>query len=200
VITLPPSVPATGARVTRAFGRMMMSLTGWRFSGTLPDLPKFVIIVAPHTSNWDFVVGVYAKLALGLDAMWIGKHTLFRWPLAPLLRRLGGVPVVRDKSHNVVAQVVAEFSARERMVFALAPEGTRAHVEQWRSGYWHIARQAGVPIVPVGLDYASKTVAIGEPLVPGAAIEPDEKALQQFFTAATASNSKQQQVTAGNSQ
>lgn len=179
---LPPSVPTTGARFTKALGRTMMALTGWRFEGTLPDLAKFVIVVVPHTSNWDFVFGVYAKLALALEVTWIGKHTLFRWPLGAVFRRLGGVPVIRDKAHDVVSQVVAEFNARDRMVFALAPEGTRSRVDEWRSGYWHIARQAQVPIVPVGLDYRKRAIVIGEPLTTGDTLEADEQLLRQFFS------------------
>ena len=157
-----------------------MRLTGWRFAGGFPDLNKFVIIVAPHTSNWDFPVGLQAKFALGLQVTWIGKHTLFRWPAGGLLRTLGGVPVHRAIANAVVRRIVDEFAARERMVFALAPEGTRRRVEKWRSGYWHIAHQAGVPIVPVGFDYATREVRIGKPLVTSESLESDERALRAF--------------------
>jgi 1-acyl-sn-glycerol-3-phosphate acyltransferase len=179
-VVLPASVPSTRSALARWLGRSTMRLTKWRFAGALPDLKKFVIIVAPHTSNWDFPVGLQAKFALGLEAVWIGKHTLFRWPVGGLLRALGGLPVHRDAAHAVVQRIVDEFAARERMVFALAPEGTRKRVEKWRSGYWHIAHQAGVPIVPVGFDYASREVRIGTPLVTTESIERDERALRVF--------------------
>jgi len=158
-----------------------MRLTGWRFAGSFPDLKKFVIIVAPHTSNWDFPVGLQAKFALGLQATWVGKHTLFRWPVGGVLRTLGGIPVRRNSGSAVVQHIVDEFAARDRMVFALAPEGTRKRVEKWRSGYWHIARQAAVPIVPVGLDYVSRQVRIGKPVVTTDSLEADEHGLRDFF-------------------
>lgn len=178
---LPARVPSTGNVLTRAIGRTVMRLTGWQLTGAMPDLEKFVIVVAPHTSNWDFVHATAAKVSLGLEARWIGKHTLFRWPFSMLLRRMGGFPVKRDRAQAVVSQVVAEFAARAQMVFVLAPEGTRARVEKWRSGYWHIASQARVPFVPVGLDYARKAVVIGTPLAPTDSQEHDERALRAFF-------------------
>jgi 1-acyl-sn-glycerol-3-phosphate acyltransferase len=133
---------------------------GWRVEGDMPNRPKFVLIVAPHTSNWDFPVGMSAKLALGLAAAWVGKHTIFRWPFGGLLRSVGGIPVDRSASNDVVQQMVAEFARRERMVFALAPEGTRKKVERWKTGFYHIARGAGVPIVPVALDWGVKAIRI----------------------------------------
>jgi 1-acyl-sn-glycerol-3-phosphate acyltransferase len=167
--------------MSRWLGRFTMRVSGWCISGALPNLSKFVIVVAPHTSNWDFIFGAAAKLALGLEASWIGKHTLFRWPLSPILRKLDGFPVRRGAAGAIVTQVVDEFAARTRMVFALAPEGTRTPVEKWHSGYWHIAHQAAVPIVPVGLDYATRTVVIGPPLKTTDSLTDDERTLRGFF-------------------
>ena len=158
---LPPQVPSTGNALSRIVGRALMRVTGWRFVGEFPDVPRFVCLVAPHTSNWDFFVALAAKWALGLGATWIGKNSIFRWPVAGFLRRIGGVPVDRNSPHGVVHQMVDAFATAPRMVFVLAPEGTRKRVEHWRSGYWHVAHEARVPIVPVGLDYARKTVVIG---------------------------------------
>jgi 1-acyl-sn-glycerol-3-phosphate acyltransferase len=144
-----------------------------------------VLIVAPHTSNWDFFVALAAKWAIELEGVWIGKHTLFRWPVAGLLRRIGGIPVNRASAHGVVQQLVREFETRPSMVFALAPEGTRKHVAHWRSGYWHVAHAAQVPIVPVGLDYALKTVFIGPSLATTDSLEDDEQKLRAFFAGVT---------------
>ena len=133
-------------------------------AGELPDLPKFVAIVAPHSSNWDFVVGLLAKYAIGVRASFLGKHTLFRWPFGALFRHWGGIPVVRDASHDVVEQSVAEFARRDSLVLALAPQGTRKPVPRWRTGFYHIARGAAVPVLLVALDWRRKTVRFGPTL------------------------------------
>ena len=158
----------------------MLRRAGWRVVGNFPDLPKFVCIMAPHTSNWDFFVAVTVKFALGVRAVWIGKDTLFRWPVRGFLQRLGGIPVVRSAPHAVVQRIADEFAVRDRMIFALAPEGTRKRVERWRSGYWHVAHTAGVPIVPVGFDFALRTVFIGPPITTTDSLEDDERRLRDY--------------------
>ena len=161
-------LPSSGNAFTRWFGRVSLRiLGGWRFEGRIPDVRHLVIIVAPHTSSWDFVIGVAAKIALGLRIHFLGKHTLFRPPLGWLMRALGGIPVDRQTSTDTVPQVVRRFETEERLFLALSPEGTRRRVERWRSGFWHIARGAGAPILPVGLDFATRSIRIGEPVAPG---------------------------------
>jgi 1-acyl-sn-glycerol-3-phosphate acyltransferase len=140
-----------------------------------------VLLIAPHTSNWDFVVAASAKVSLGIDGTWIAKNSLVRWPLGSLMRYLGGIPVDRKSPHGVVSQIVDTFASREKMVFALTPEGTRRRVEHWRSGYWHVAHDARVPIVPVALDYAARMVFIGPPLYTSESLEGDERRLRAFF-------------------
>jgi 1-acyl-sn-glycerol-3-phosphate acyltransferase len=149
--------------------------------GNLPDTPKFVIIAAPHTSNWDFPVGMSAKLALGLAAVWVGKHTLFRGAFGALLRSLGGVPVDRSANNDIVQQIVAEFGRRPAMVFALAPEGTRKKVERWKTGFYHIARGAEVPIVPVVLDWGLHSIRILPPFTPTGDAEGDIARLRGLY-------------------
>jgi 1-acyl-sn-glycerol-3-phosphate acyltransferase len=134
---------------------------GWRLAGEFPDVPRMVIIVVPHTSNWDFIIGLAAKLALGLRASWLGKHTLFRPPFGWAFSAIGGIPVVRSASQDLVSQSIAAIRSQERVVLALAPEGTRRPVPEWRTGFWYIAHGAGVPIVPVALDWESRTMRIG---------------------------------------
>ena len=162
-----------------------MQAMRWRIEGQFPDLQKFVIIVAPHTSNWDFVVGLLCDLALDMDAAWLGKHTIFVGPFGRWLKSLGGIPVERSASHNVVSQVAAEFARREQMILAIAPEGTRRKVEAWKSGYWHIARAAGVPIVPAGLDFARRAAVIGPPRWTTDSLADDEAELKAFFEGIT---------------
>jgi 1-acyl-sn-glycerol-3-phosphate acyltransferase len=160
----------------------------WRIDGQFPDLRKFVIIVAPHTSNWDFVVGLLCDHALDMDAVWLAKHTIFVGPFGRWLKSVGGIPVVRNASHNVVAQAAAEFAKRDQMVLAIAPEGTRKKVREWKSGYWHIARAAGVPIVPAGLDFARRAAIIGPPRWTTDSLSDDEAILKAFFEQITPRN------------
>lgn len=174
-------IPRSGGLVSRAFGGWGLRVLGWRIEGSIPNVPKLVIVVAPHTSNWDFVVGVAAKFALGLRVLFLGKDTLFRFPLGPVMRGLGGVPVDRSASHDVVNGIVRDFASRDRMILALAPEGTRKRVERWRTGFYHIAHGASVPILPVALDWGSRTIRIGKPFMTTGNLETDLPILQSQF-------------------
>ncbi len=140
-----------------------------------------MIIAAPHTSNWDFVVGISAKLALGLRLTFLGKDSLFRFPLGVLMRAWGGIPVDRSESHDVVSDIVAEFARRDRLVLALAPEGTRKRVDRWRTGFYHIAHGAGVPIVPVALNFGERAIQIGAPFHTTGDMERDLVVLHARF-------------------
>lgn len=163
-----------------------MRLAGWRFEGAFPDLAKFVVIVAPHTSNWDFVIGVIAMFAVGIRLTFLGKHTLFRWPLGAVMRWLGGVPVDRHSPHNVVDQTIARFASQDAMVLALSPEGTRKKLPEWRTGFHYVARGAGVPIVPVALDYRTRAIRIFSVHHPGVDADTDRHVLGALFDAGMA--------------
>ena len=178
---LGPNVPRRNRPFLQKLGRLGMRVLGWNIEGAFPDLPRFVIIVVPHTSNWDFFVGLSCDLALDMDASWLAKHSIFKGPWGPLLKSLGGIPVDRSTAHNVVAQVADEFARRDKLVLAVTPEGTRKKVKSWKSGYWHIARAAGVPIIPVGLDFRRKAAVIGEMRYPTDDIEKDEAVFKAFF-------------------
>jgi 1-acyl-sn-glycerol-3-phosphate acyltransferase len=178
---LGPQIPRSGNVISRTIGRWMLSLMRWDVTGAIPDRSKLVIIVAPHTSNWDFVVGIAAKLALGLDVRWLGKDTLFAGPLGAVMRALGGLPVDRSSSHDVVSQMVDRFAGADRLIVGIAPEGTRKRVERWRTGFYHIAHGAGVPIVPVAFNFGEREVQIGEPFATSGDAEKDVAALQQRF-------------------
>jgi 1-acyl-sn-glycerol-3-phosphate acyltransferase len=157
---LGPRVPQRGNALAKGIAVLAMRLTGWHFEGALPDRPKFVLIVAPHTSNWDFLVGIMAMFALGIRGTFLGKHTLFRWPFGLVMRWLGGVPVDRASANDVVRQTVAYFEQREQMLLALSPEGTRKKLPAWRTGFYHVARGAQVPIVPVALDFPNRRITL----------------------------------------
>jgi 1-acyl-sn-glycerol-3-phosphate acyltransferase len=141
------------------------------------------MIVAPHTSNWDFIVGLMAKLALGLGVRFLAKHTLFHGLLGAFLRWIGGIPVDRNAADGVVGEAIAEFRRREKLFLVITPEGTRKRVAAWKSGFYRIAEAAGVPILPVAFDYASRAVALGSLFVPTGDYEADLEVLRSKFRA-----------------
>jgi 1-acyl-sn-glycerol-3-phosphate acyltransferase len=171
-------------------GRWSLRAMRWRIEGVIPNLSKFVIIVAPHTSNWDFVVGVAAKGALGLRVLFLGKDSLFRFPFGAAMRALGGMPVDRSASHDVVQGIVREFARRDRMILALAPEGTRKRVERWRTGFYHAAHGARVPILPVALNWGKRTIEIGSLFTTTGDVERDVCELQSRFSGVNGKNAK----------
>ncbi len=159
---IPPSMPRVRPnRFTRWLGRTVLRLGGWRIAGPIPDIPKAVVIAAPHSSNWDGIWGFAAKLALGLEVRVLGKHQLFWWPLGPLLRRLGGIPINREQPRGMIEQAVNMIRAVDRMWFVIAPEGTRKPVEKWKTGFLKIARAAEVPVMAVYFHYPERTIGIG---------------------------------------
>lgn len=141
--------------------RLILRALGWRMEGEAPQISKYVLIAAPHTSNWDFLLMLAARVHFGVHAAWMGKDTLFRWPFGTLLRALGGIPVDRTSSRNAVEQTSAAILNAERIVVAIPPEGTRKRAEYWKSGFYHIAQSAQVPIVLTYLDYGRKCAGFG---------------------------------------
>jgi len=179
--SLGSAVPRRGNAAVALLGRSVLSLLGWRVEGALPDIPKFVVAVAPHTSNWDFVVGAAAMFALDLRLAFISKHTLFRWPFGAVLRWMGGIPVDRSRPHGMVEDSIAAFSAMDRRVLAIAPQGTRRPVPHFKTGFLHIARGAGVPIALAALDYDAKVVRLGPTVTPGEDIEAERERIEAHF-------------------
>ncbi len=175
------SVPRRGSAALRALGRAVLRLMSFRVEGEVPDLAKFVIAVAPHTSNWDFVVGAAAMFALDLRLTFIGKHTLFRWPLGTAMRWMGGIPVDRSSAHGVVGDAVRAFERVDTRVLAIAPEGTRKRVERFRSGFLHIARGARVPVLLATLDWGERCVRLGPLFTPGGDLEAELRRVEAFY-------------------
>lgn len=141
----------------------------------MPNYPKIVVIVAPHTSNWDFPLGVIALFALDLRLTFLGKDTLFRPPLGGFMRWLGGIPVKRVVREDTVAAKVDAFRSADSLVLAIAPEGTRKYVDKWRTGFYHVAVGAGAVIVPVGFDYSTRTIRIMQPVLPSGEVAEVEE-------------------------
>jgi 1-acyl-sn-glycerol-3-phosphate acyltransferase len=182
----PPEAPTRGNALSRGLGRLALALGRWTIEGELPRVPRCVIVVAPHTSNWDFVWGFATKLALGLRVDWIGKHTLFRGPLGPLLRWLGGIPVNRRAPGDIIEQAAEKMREREKSFVAIAPEGTRRKVPRWKNGFHRIAMQAGVPLFPVALDYSLRAVRLFPLQQPNGDYDADLARLLPLFHAGMA--------------
>lgn len=167
----------------RLFWKIWLRVFGWKFVGTFPqELKKCVIAVAPHTSNWDVVVGMATRSVMPIrGAKFLGKQELFRGILGPFMRWIGGVPVDRSKKSNTVEQVAEACRKSERFILAIAPEGTRKRVDSLKTGFWHMAKAAGIPIVLAGLDYKNKAVVFSEPFHPQNEAE-DFKRIYAFFS------------------
>lgn len=167
--------------MTGALSRWVLKRLGWQIINNLPDDEKYMLIVAPHTSNWDFVFGVLAKSAVGLKVNFLGKDTLFKWPLGWWFRGLGGIPVKRDQKLNMVDQMVQQFEQRHHMVLTMSPEGTRSYLAFWKSGFYHIACGAGVPIVMATLNFAEKEIKLGGRFMPEGHVIKDMDKIRAFY-------------------
>ncbi len=155
-------VPQTNNKFSQWLGKAILRFLGWKITGKFPQRAKFLVAVAPHTSNWDFVIAVAAMLAIQIKIRFLGKDALFFWPFKVWLEHIGGIPVERSSSHGVVEQMVTLFKANEQLVLAIAPEGTRRKTKEWKSGFLHIAHQANIPVVPLSLDFAKKEITVHE--------------------------------------
>jgi 1-acyl-sn-glycerol-3-phosphate acyltransferase len=160
----------------------ILRLFGWNAVGSLADYPKCVIVVAPHTSNWDFPVLMLVKIALRLKVAWMGKHTLFRPPFGWAMRWLGGLPINRSARHNMVEQAVESFRTHDRLLLAIPPEGTRKRASYWRSGFYHIALGAQVPIALAFADYRRKVGGIGDVIMPSGDVDADMALIRNFYS------------------
>ena len=169
----------------RALSIVFLKLAGWRRVGCVPDLPKYVMIGAHHTSNWDAPISVAILFSFRIKAYWLMKNTAFRWPFRGLLLWLGAIPVDRTKSADVVSQMTGEMKKRAEMVLLLAPEGTRKKVTRWKSGFYHIARGAGVPVVLAFLDYRQKEGGLGPVFRPTGNFEADMGEILRFYSTVT---------------
>jgi len=160
---------------------MFFKLVGWKAEGRKPDISKYVMIAAPHTSNWDFVYAMCLAFILRIKPLIMMKGTWFRWPLGFFFRWLCALPIDRSGSHNVVAQSIEAFHTHSRMVMMVPPSGTRKQVMYWKTGFYYIATGAHVPIVLGYLDYRRKAGGIGPIVHPTGNIEADMKIIRNFY-------------------
>ena len=178
---VPASYQRRGGVLTKGLGRLLLRLAGWKFEGTLPDVPKVLVAVAPHTTNWDFIIGVLTLWALDIKISFLGKHTLFKGLFGRWMRSIGGIPVDRSASHGVVGETVRAFAANEQMVLAMAPEGTRQLDKGFKTGFLHIARGAGVPVQLAYFDFSRKVVGFGPMITTTGDVDRDLRAVLDFF-------------------
>ncbi len=161
--------------------RLALKLSGWKIHGSPPDIKHCIIIAAPHTSNWDFALMLMVVFTMKLDLRWMGKHSLFPWPVAWLMKWLGGIPVNRGQASNIVEDMITEFRENERLVLLSTPEGTRSQVSKWRTGFYHIAVGAKVPIQPVYLDGPGKNIGFEPVFIVGDDQEADLQAIKEIY-------------------
>jgi 1-acyl-sn-glycerol-3-phosphate acyltransferase len=181
-VSLPGNkIPKRNSKILPFIGNSVLKAFGWQTEGELPDLPKFVVVGAPHTSNWDFVYAMAFIFSADLKIFWMGKHTLFKSPYGGFMRKLGGIAIDRRASRGTVEQMVDVFNQQEKLVLLIPPEGTRKKVESWKTGFYHIAQGANVPILLAYLDYQRKVVGFGPTITPSGDITADVTRIQDFY-------------------
>jgi 1-acyl-sn-glycerol-3-phosphate acyltransferase len=181
VPVLPECLPRRGNFFSSAVSRVLFDAMGWKIEGEFPAHAKMVVIVAPHTSNWDFIVGILAVFAIGFRARFLGKHTLFRGPLGWFMRWCGGMPVNRNAPQGLVPQAVEAIEKAPAIFLAITPEGTRSSTGPWKSGFYHIAVAARVPIFPIAFDGASRTIRFFPAFEPSGDYAADLPKLQALY-------------------
>jgi 1-acyl-sn-glycerol-3-phosphate acyltransferase len=175
--------PSAAVRTLRPISRAWLTLTGFKVVGTFPDLPKFIVIAAPHTTNWDLPHALAAGLQYGRRIHWMGKATIFKWPFGGLMRWLGGLSVDRSKSTNAVASMVNVFTDRDELALVVAPAGTRSATVPWKSGFYHIAHGAKVPLVLAYIDYNRREIGIADTIIPTGDYDADLVKIQGIYAA-----------------
>ena len=174
--------PTLLSRIVRRLLLSFYQARGWKAFGSPPADRRCVIIAAPHTSNWDFINFLGLTNALGIDTHFMAKQSLFRWPMGRFMRDMGGVEIDRSKSRNYVEATIAEFAKRREFMLVIAAEGTRSAVTQWRTGFYHIALGAKVPLVLGWIDYPSRTGGLGPAIMPTGDYKADMRGIVAFYS------------------
>ena len=176
--------------MSNVLSKIIFKTIGWKNVGYNPeDLDKFVAIVVPHTSNWDFPLGLLSRSSWGLDIKFVGKKEMFKWPLGGLMKWLGGYPVDRSKSTNFVSAVVKILKEKEKIAICIAPEGTRKKVKKLKRGFYYMAKGAGIPLVFITFDYGTKEIRWSEPYMPTDDEDVDMQYIYDHFAGVKGKNS-----------
>ena len=168
--------------VLRILAITILKIIGWKAVGKELSSPRLVLIGAPHTSNWDFPLMLLVVLKLRFKVFWMGKNSLFKFPFASLMKWLGGIPIDRSKANNVVTQITEEFARNQELIVLIPPEGTRSKVDNWKTGFYHIARNANVPILLGYLDAPKKEAGIADFFTPTKDMDKDMREIRQFYS------------------
>lgn len=181
-VVVPSDAPMLCGPLVRAWGRSMLRFWGWQVEGDFPTEKKILLIAAPHTSNWDWLIGVAALLALGIKLTYIAKHSLFKGPLGWAMRATGGVPINRSYAEQTVDEIVNQFDQHDRLYYLIAPEGTRSRVERWKSGFLRVAYKAEVPVLRISFDYRTKVISLGSFAELTGDLDTDLAAVQDYYS------------------
>ena len=161
--------------------RFILKILGWTGKGKMPDVDKYVLIAAPHRSNWDFLYTLLFAFAIKLDIYWMGKDAIFKKPFEGLIKWLGGIAVDRSKSGGLVESSIEAFDKNKKLALVIPPSGTRKKVVVWKTGFYHIASGANVPIVLGYINYSQKTIGIGPAIMPTGNLIEDMKKIKAFY-------------------
>jgi len=167
--------------ILRGISIIILRIIGWKARGKEITVKRLVLIAAPHTSNWDFLLMLMIVLKLKLKVFWMGKHTLFPFPFSGLMKWLGGIPINRSASHNVVRETVRQYRTNQELVVLIPPEGTRSKVKIWKTGFYHIANMANVPILLGYVDAKNKEAGFVDFFHPTGNLEKDMKEIREFY-------------------
>ena len=168
-------------KVVQLFSRLILTIFGWKLQSNIPNHAKYIIIGAPHTSNWDFPLTLLTLSSLGLRFSWVAKHTLFTGPAGSILKSIGGIPVNRKSRVGFVGAMVENYHNRDKLIIAIAPEGTRSKTDHWKGGFYQIATQANVPLSLGFIDYKTKTLGLGKTLPLTGNVANDFSAIKDFY-------------------
>jgi 1-acyl-sn-glycerol-3-phosphate acyltransferase len=174
--------------IIRLLSWILLKLSGWKVVNVAPATGSYLIIAAPHTSNWDFPIGIAIAFHLRLKVYFIGKHTLFEGVLGPVMRWLGGIPLNREASKNFVDASIETYANNNNLIFAIAPEGTRASVSRWKTGFYHMAKGANVPLALAFFDYATRTGGIGKMFNTTESMAADMQTIADYYRPMTGKN------------
>jgi 1-acyl-sn-glycerol-3-phosphate acyltransferase len=174
-------MPQLGPSFAAPICRWILVRCGWSMPGEFPNVPKLVAIAAPHSSNWDLIWALLFKVGLRIEVRFMGKREAFFWPLGLVLRACGGIPIDRKAAKNVVGEMAAQFARQEKLWLAIAPEGTRKKVQEWKSGFWRIAHATNVPILPVYFHYPERVIGIGPLFHTSGDIDADIARIRAFY-------------------
>jgi 1-acyl-sn-glycerol-3-phosphate acyltransferase len=176
-----PLCPSTNSKLRKYVGKLILFLHRWKIEGSIHNSKKFVIVLGPHTTYWDFIGGIGTMLAIGADSKWFIAREFCWWPMGKFMLWLGGLPVDRQTRKNLVSEITDKFHREEELLLSIFPEGTTHKTENWKTGFWYIAKGAGIHIQLVGLDYKKRMTIFGPSFLPSNYLNNDMNIIKDYF-------------------